>query len=31
MNIFKKIEKELHLIVEQLKAEGKLPGECQFR
>ncbi len=25
MNIFKKIEKELHLIVEALKAEGKLP------
>ena len=25
MNIFKKIEKEIHLIVEQLKAEGKLP------
>ncbi len=26
MNIFKKIEKELHLIVEQMKADGKLPG-----
>lgn len=25
MNIFKKIERELHLIVEQLKKEGKLP------
>jgi arginyl-tRNA synthetase len=26
VNIFKKIEKELHLIVEQMKADGKLPG-----
>src|SRR5690242_16519539 len=25
MNIFKKIEKEVHVIVEQLKGEGKLP------
>ncbi len=26
MNIFKKIERELHVIVERLKQEGKLPG-----
>jgi arginyl-tRNA synthetase len=27
MNIFKKIEKELHVIIEQLKVSGELPGE----
>jgi arginyl-tRNA synthetase len=27
MNIFKQIEKELHLIIEQMKSAGKLPSE----